>query len=80
MDVTNEAVLKTLEQDIMHPEVVRRALRRVLTELGAPTDTVVPHRIALQAELGILEQELVRLATAVAQGGDLKPLLDGIQA
>ena len=80
MDLTNEAVLETIEQEVLHPEVVRRALRRVLDELNAPTDTVVPHRTALQAELAVLEQELARLAAAVAQGGDLKPLLDGIQA
>jgi site-specific DNA recombinase len=80
MDLTNEAVLKTIEQEILHPEVVQRALRRVFGELSAPTDTVVPHRVALQAELTILEQELARLAAAVAQGGELKPLLDGIQA
>jgi hypothetical protein len=28
----------------------------------------------------VLAQELTRLAAAVAQGGDLKPLLDAIQA
>ena len=75
MDLTNEAVLKTIEQEILHPDVVRRALRRVLGELNAPTDTVVPHRTALQAELAVLEQELARLAAAIAQGGELKPLL-----
>ncbi len=79
MDLTNEAVLKTIEQEILHPDVVRRALRRVLGELNAPTDTVVPHRTALQAELAVLEQELARLAAAIAQGGELKPLVDGIQ-
>jgi site-specific DNA recombinase len=80
MDLTNEAVLKTVEQEVLHPEVVRCALRRVLDELNAPTDTLVPRRTGLQAELTVLEQELARLTAAVAQGGDLKPLLDGIQA
>jgi hypothetical protein len=76
MDLTNEAILETIEQEVLHPEVVRRALRRVLNALNAPTDTVVPHRTALQAELAVLEQELARLAAGVAQGGDLKVLLD----
>jgi hypothetical protein len=80
MDLTNEAVLETIEQDILHPEVVRRALRQVLDQLNAPTDTAVPRRTGLQAELTVLEQELARLTAAVAQGGNLKPLLDGIQA
>jgi hypothetical protein len=80
MDLTNEAILETVEQEVLHPEVVRRALQRVVSALSDPTDTVVPHRTALQVELTVLEQELARLAAAVAQGGDLKPLLDGIQA
>jgi hypothetical protein len=60
-------------------EVVQRALRRAIGELNAPTDTVVPHRTAIEAELRVLDQELARLTAAVAQGGDLKPLLDRIQ-
>jgi hypothetical protein len=80
MDLTNEAVLKTVEQDILHPEVVRRAMSLVISEMNAPADTVVPHRTAVRAELTVLEQELSRLTAAVAQGGDLKPLLGGIQA
>jgi hypothetical protein len=80
MDGTNEAVLETVEQEVLHPEVVRRALRKVLDDLETPTDTVVPHRTALQAELTVLDRELARLTAAVAQGGDLRPLLDGIQA
>jgi DNA invertase Pin-like site-specific DNA recombinase len=68
MDLTNEAILKTVEQDILHPEVVRRAMRLVISELNAPADTLVPHRTGLQAELTVLEQELSRLTAAVAQG------------
>jgi hypothetical protein len=80
VESTNDAVLAAVEQEVLHPEVVQRAMRRAIDELNAHTDTVVPRRTALQAELGVLEQELSRLAAAVAQGGDLKPLLEGIQA
>jgi site-specific DNA recombinase len=76
----NQAVLAAVEQEVLHPEVVRRAISRAINELNTPTDTVVPRRTGLQAELTVLEQELARLTAAVAQGGDLKPLLDGIQA
>jgi hypothetical protein len=77
---TNQAVLAAVEQEVLHPEVLRRAISRAINELNAPTDTVVPRRTGLQGELTVLEQELTRLTAAVAQGGDLKPLLDGIQA
>jgi site-specific DNA recombinase len=79
VQVTNLAVLAAVEQEVLHPEVVRRAISRAINELNAPTDTVVPRQTGLQAELTVLEQELARLTAAVAQGGDLKPLLDGIQ-
>ena len=80
VESTNQTVLAALEQEVLHPEVVRRAMSRAIDELNTATDTVVPRRTALQAELGVLEQELSRLAAAVAQGGDLEPLLDGIRA
>jgi site-specific DNA recombinase len=80
VESTNGAVLAAVEREVLHPEVVRRAMSRAIDELNAPTDTVVPRRTALQAELGVLEQEISQLTAAVAQGGDLKPLLDGIQA
>jgi site-specific DNA recombinase len=80
VESTNDAILAAVEREVLHPEVVQRAMRRAIDELNAPSDTVVPRRTALQAELGVLEQELSRLAAAVAHGGDLKPLLEGIQA
>jgi hypothetical protein len=80
VELTNDAILGAVEREVLHPAVVQRAMRRAMDELSAPADTVVPRRTGLQAELGVLEQELSRLAAAVAQGGDLKPLLDGIQA
>ena len=33
-------------------------MTRAIDELNAPADTVVPRRTALQAELGVLDQEL----------------------
>jgi hypothetical protein len=79
VQLTNQAVLAAVEQEVLHPEVVRRAIGRAIDELNAPMDTVVPRRTALQAELGVLDQELPRLAAAVAQGGDLTALVEGIQ-
>ena len=80
MQRTNQAVLAAIEQEVLHPEVVRRAINRAINVLNAPTDTMVPRRTGLQAELTVLEQELARLTAAVAQSGNLKPLLEGIRA
>jgi hypothetical protein len=40
----------------------------------------VSRQTALQAEVAVIDQELTRLAAGVAQGGDLKVLLEGIRA
>ena len=55
-------------------------LRYAIEGLTPAADAAVPQRTALQAELGVLEQELARLTAAVAQGGDLGTLLEGIRA
>ena len=60
MDQTNEVVLKTVEQEVLHPEVVRRALRRVL----GPSNSFHPVRAQTTAELvhyavEVLQQRVV---------------------
>lgn len=50
VESTNDAVLAAVEREVLHPEVVRRAMGRAIDELNAPTDTVVPTRTALRAE------------------------------
>jgi site-specific DNA recombinase len=77
---TNEAVLATIERFVLHPEVVIRVLRYAIEGLTPAADAGVPQQTALQAELGVLEQELARLTTAIAQGGDLGSLLAGVHA
>jgi hypothetical protein len=78
VQLTNQAVLAAVEEEVLHPEVVQRAISRAINELSAPTDTVVPRRTGLQAELTILEQELARLTAAGAPGGVHKPHNEGI--
>jgi site-specific DNA recombinase len=80
MEPTNRAILSTIEREVLHPDVVQRAMRQALGSLNAPADTAVPRQTALQAEVAVIDQELTRLAAGVAQGGDLKVLLEGIRA
>lgn len=80
MEPTNRAILATIEREVLHPDVVQRAMRQALGQLNASADTAVPRQTALQAEVAVIDQELTRLAAGVAQGGDLKVLLEGIRA
>ena len=74
MEPTNQTIPATIEREVLHPDVVQRAMRQVLGHLNAPADTAVPRQIALQAEVAVIDQELTRLAAGVAQGGDLRVL------
>jgi len=80
MEPTNRAILATIEREVLHPDVVQRAMRQALGQLNSPADTAVSRQTALQAEVAVIDQELTRLAAGVAQGGDLKVLLEGIRA
>ncbi len=80
MDATNRAVLATIEREILHPAVVGTLIRRLVDELQPQQDTVVPRQTALRAEPGVIEQELARLTTALAQGGEPLARLDAITA
>jgi hypothetical protein len=80
MEPTNRAILGTIEREVLHPDVVQRAIRQALGHLNAPADTAVPRQTALQAEVAVIDQELTRLAAGVAQGGDLTVLVEGIRA
>lgn len=55
-----------------------RTLRYTVEAFTPAVDRVVPQRTALQAELAVVHQELARLTAAVAQGGDLHALVEGV--
>src|SRR5215471_4003456 len=42
MESTNRAILATIEREVLHPDVVQRAIRQALGHLNAPADTTVP--------------------------------------
>ncbi len=63
----------------MHPEVVERALALALDELRPKTGRVEDERGRLRTEIRTVEQELERLTTALATGGDLPSVLSAIQ-
>jgi len=75
-----EAVLATVEQDVLRVEVLETALAKAVAALQTPTgDETEAGVLAMCAELAGLDAEAGRLAQAIAQGGDLPALVGLLQ-
>ncbi len=77
MTRTNQAVLATLEQDILKPEVVERAVQLALERLRPQPDTA--KQDSLNADLAIVQGEIDHLTKAIATGGDIPSLVAAIK-
>ena len=77
---TDDAILSEIEEYVLHPDVVERAIILALDELRPPAEVVESERHRLLTDLRTLERELEQLTGALAAGGDLPSLLDGMRA
>ena len=73
-------ILETLEQDILNPAIIAKAIEKAMRELQA-TEHGDPdaRRDTLRNELMHVETELARLTTAIATGGSLDTLLSAMK-
>jgi len=71
---TDEALLTTVETQLLHPEVVQQAIRETVAQLSAAA-TPPARAEALREELSTLTAKLDRLTQAVVLGGDLPTLV-----
>ena len=69
------AVLTTLEDDALRPEVMAAALHEAVARLTVPRDEQEAERERLRRELRRLETELARLTEALVSGGSDLPSL-----
>jgi site-specific DNA recombinase len=79
MEDVDSAVLTKFEDDVMNPEVVRRGLRYALDAIRPGADQVATRKQVLVAERQKIEQELDRLADAIATGTGSTTVLNRIQ-
>ena len=79
MHAVDGAVLTSLEDDLMNPEVVCRALRYALEAIRPSADQVVARKDMLVAEREMLQRELDRLADSIATGAGSTTILNRIQ-
>ena len=77
---TDEALLTTVEAQLLHPEVVQQAIREAVAQLSAAADTPPARAEALRKELSNVTAKLDRLTQAVVLGGDLPSLVAEMKA
>jgi site-specific DNA recombinase len=79
MDTSDNAVLASIEHDLLRPEIVERAIELAIDELRPDRDTLGRRRADILAEIRRLDKELSHLTSAVASGGDLPALLAALK-
>lgn len=79
MELTNAAVLSSIEDNILQQHIVEGAIRVAMDRLAPATEVVVARRETLSREIERVRKELARLVAAVAEGGDLKALTTAVR-
>ncbi len=80
MDTADRAVLDTLSEDLLQPEVIERAITRAVALVRSDPAEAESERRALTDELATVEREIERLTAAVVAGGELAPLVEALKA
>ncbi|MEO7862838.1 MAG: recombinase family protein [Nitrospirales bacterium] len=78
MELLNRAILETMEQDVLHPSILVKAVEKALQQPQSHDDEPDARREVLRKDLAQVEAELARLATALATGGPLSTLLSAL--
>ncbi len=73
-----EAVLATLEVDVLRPEVLAAALQEAIVRLDRPAGDVDADRERLRQIVTRLQAELARLTEALVSGGNLPSIVAAI--
>src|SRR5262245_49954617 len=78
MEPTDEAVLTSVERDLLRLEVLETSLAKAIDALRQRADVLEGHGAEVRDELARLEAEVGRLAVAIATGGTLSALLTAL--
>lgn len=79
MEDADRAILATLEEDILRPDVARQAIRKALSHLRSAEESIAAKRKALKSKLARLATELAILTAGIANGRELRSLLAAIR-
>jgi len=78
MEMLDRAILGTIEQDVLQPPIIAKAMEKALQQLRTHDDEPDARREVLRKDLVHVEAKLARLATAIATGGSLSTLLSAV--
>lgn len=75
----DRAILTVLEQDVLQPAIITKALEKALHQLQYDREDPDQRREVLTKEVRHLETELARFTQAIAAGGSLPTIMSAIQ-
>ena len=78
MEMLDRAIIETIEQAVLQPSIIVKAVEKALQQLHTHDDELDARRQAVQKELAHVEADLAQLATAIASGGALSTLLSAV--
>ena len=79
MELLDHAILETIEQDVLQPAILVKAVEKALQQLTTHDDESDARREGLRKDLVHVEAELARLAMAIATGGSMTTLVSAVQ-
>ena len=79
MEAANEAVVKTLERDVLHPDVTDTVVRKALDRFRASQQESAKRRQRFHQQITAVDTELRRFMAAISAGGDIPALVDAVK-
>ncbi len=80
MERTNEAVLRVLERDVLHPDVISKVVDKALDKFKASEIECKERRHSLYKQIKDVDVEIERLVAAISAGGDIPVLVTAVKA
>jgi site-specific DNA recombinase len=79
MAAVEDALLDTIERDVLNPAVFERAVARAVAILSAPDHDPTVQRDRITTDLAAIERELSALTAAIVAGGEAATLVEAIR-
>ena len=79
MERTNEAVLRVLERDVLHPDVISKVVDKALDKFKACEIEWKERRHSLYRQIKDIDAEIERLVSAISAGGDIPALVTAVK-
>ena len=79
MEAANEAVLKVLEKDVLHPDMTDAVVRKAVDKFRASQQQKKKYLQQYYERIAQADAELHRLVAAISVGGDIPALVEAVK-